>query len=446
MADKPPDKPVDKPPVVDFSTAAALFPDAKNVFGVTLKPLSKIKDSCLVVLDTNVLLVPYTINPKGLDEVAKAYKKLVGEKRLIVPAQVAREFAKNRPNKLSELYQQLFSKRSKLQPFQRGQYPLLDSLPQYTEVVEIEKALDKQLEKYKEALSKVLDHVREWNWNDPVSLLYGGLFVPEVVSEPTIAKEDLESDFKRRQQHKIPPGYKDSAKDDLGVGDVLIWHTILELGKREKKDVIFVSADGKSDWYHQSDGPLYPRFELVDEFRRASGGASFHILKFSDFLDLFGAKETVVKEVRQEEAKLAVPFGSSDLSKGFRIKALVAVVEWLNGQFSNHTVEPELHDEVDFSIALADGRKRGVIVKSVRNPLAWKEDIVRMVDRSRQRATSSSNFCDYIICLVAEGRESAMALAKFLERHEISSGASELCIGWLDEQSAYSVAGRFHIS
>ena len=299
MADKPANE-----SVVDFSTAAALFPDVKTVFGVTLKPLAAIKDSCLVVLDTNVLLVPYTINPKGLDEVAKAYRKLVGEKRLVIPAQVAREFAKNRPNKLGELYQQLSNKRSKIQPFQRGQYPLLESLPQYTKVVELEKVLDEHLEKYKDAISKVLDHVREWNWNDPVSLLYGELFVSDVVFEPAITKDKFDIDFARRQQYKIPPGYKDGAKDDLGVGDVLIWHSILELGSRDKKDVIFVSADGKSDWFHQSDGPLYPRFELVDEFRRLSGGASFHILKLSDFLDLLDVGHQVVQEVREEEVKL----------------------------------------------------------------------------------------------------------------------------------------------
>ena len=52
--------------------------------------------------------------------------------------------------------------------------------------------------------------------------------------------------------HHIPPGYKDAGKEDSGIGDLLIWHTILELGKVHKKSVIFVSGDEKPDWFKQS--------------------------------------------------------------------------------------------------------------------------------------------------------------------------------------------------
>jgi hypothetical protein len=47
---------------------------------------------------------------------------------------------------------------------------------------------------------------------------------------------------------------------------------------------------------------LYPRFELINEFRRASEGQSLHILRFSTFLELFDVSAAVVAEVKQNEA------------------------------------------------------------------------------------------------------------------------------------------------
>lgn len=426
--------------IAEISTAAAMFPDAKSIFGISLKPIQSIKDSCIVVLDTNVLLVPYTINPKGLDEIAKAYRSLRAENRLVIPGQVAREFAKNRPSKLTELYQQLSVKKSKLQPFQKGQYPLLESLAEYSAVVESEKTLDELVAKYRDSISKLLDKIRGWTWNDPVSLLYAELFTADMIVEAEISKEALEADIKRRLQFKIPPGYKDASKDDAGAGDILIWHTILELGKRDKKDIIFVSADGKPDWFHQSDGPLYPRFELVDEFRRNSGASSFHILKFSDFLDLFGAGDDVVEEVRIEEAKLTPPEEPERLqTKGRGFLAEAAVGRWLLTRFPGSLVERK-DSHLDYELVKPDGQRLGVIVKVVLNPLMWKQQVVKMTEKNVARG--ESEISDVLVCLVVEGQESAALLAQHFMRRESRFGSVEVCIGWLDTSNSFVPAAN----
>jgi hypothetical protein len=115
----------------------------------------------------------------------------------------------------------------------------------------------------------------------------------------------IKADLSSRVVHSIPPGYKDADKEDGGIGDLLIWYSILEMGQKGK-DVIFVSNEGrKGDWRYRSDNrTLYPRYELVDEFRRASGGRSFHMLEFSSFLRLFDVKESVIKEVVTEEKRI----------------------------------------------------------------------------------------------------------------------------------------------
>ena len=283
----------------------SIYPEAASVFTSRLKSLEEIKDDCYVVLDTNVLLTPYSVGEADLlDQCRKTYKFLIAQGRLIIPGQVAREFAKNRAGKLAELYQQLCRKKQ-LQQIQSGKYPLLGSLAEYKEVTRLEKEINNKIQEYQIAVNKVLEYIQGWQWNDPVSLLYHELFTGNVVLEPQISEEYVKEDLDRRQLHKIPPGYKDAAKEDKGVGDLLIWHTILEIGKTQKKSVIFVSGDEKADWFQQSEKlPLYPRYELVDEFRRLSDEHSFHIIKFSRFLELFGANETIVEEVKREEGLL----------------------------------------------------------------------------------------------------------------------------------------------
>ena len=83
-------------------------------------------------------------------------------------------------------------------------------------------------------LGKVLDHIQNWTWNDPVSLLYSELFTEQVIFDLEYNEEEIREDLERRHLHHIPPGYKDAAKEDSGIGDLLIWHTILEIGETEK--------------------------------------------------------------------------------------------------------------------------------------------------------------------------------------------------------------------
>jgi hypothetical protein len=91
----------------DIFIVDSIYPEAESIFKIYLKGLEEIKDDCYIVLDTNVLLVPYTISKESLAQIRKTYETLISESRLIIPVQVSREFVKNRPNKLIELYQDL---------------------------------------------------------------------------------------------------------------------------------------------------------------------------------------------------------------------------------------------------------------------------------------------------------------------------------------------------
>jgi hypothetical protein len=73
--------------------------------------------------------------------------------------------------------------------------------------------------------------------------------------------------------------------------------------------MVFVTLDQKQDWWtHAAGAPLYPRFELYEEFSAATGGQTVRLLRFSEFLSNFGAEGAVIKEVQRVEHEVdAVP-------------------------------------------------------------------------------------------------------------------------------------------
>jgi len=280
-----------------------LYPEVKNLFDPRIPSLDLMKSSCIVVLDTNVLLVPYKISSESLNNIGIIYNFLNNEKRLFVPAQVVREFAKNRGSKLGELKKGLLDYNSSRKIFSISKYPLLESFAEFNEIKQLEVNINKMHKEYSRKLDSIIKKIDSFSWDDPVSMLYGNI-LNDAIKEINISNNDLEDDLDRRSIHNIPPGYKDKGKEDGGIGDLIIWHTILSLGEELGRHLLFVTNEEKSDWwYRNGDAVLYPRYELVDEYRRISKGKAFHMTHFSTFLSLFDAKAEVVEEIKKEEYK-----------------------------------------------------------------------------------------------------------------------------------------------
>jgi hypothetical protein len=114
------------------------------------------------------------------------------------------------------------------------------------------------------------------------------LFAGRVGAKPTeeclaaIRKEGEE-----RYAKKIPPGFEDAKKGADGgdkFGDLIIWKEMIEKAKAEKRPIIFVTDDGKSDWWHIHHGKkLGPHPHLVEEFLAATN-QEFHIYELPQFL------------------------------------------------------------------------------------------------------------------------------------------------------------------
>jgi rRNA-processing protein FCF1 len=301
-------------PFADPLVRHRLFPEAAQIFAFRPIPLIEAIKDALIVVDTNVLLIPYGTGPASLDQIREVLQRLVAENRVRVPAQVAREFAENRVERLKTVYQQLSRKRDT--NLSRSEYPLFEQDPAYIEVCAKEAQIIAALQEYRKSIAGLLERIAAWQWDDPVANLYRSLFTPELVVDPQFDREELLRELAYRHDHRIPPGYKDAANQYSGIGDLLIWKSILQVGQQEHRHMIFVSGDEKTDWRYQSENrTLYPRFELVDEYRTASKGKSFLIINFAELLQQFGASTTVVEEVRKEQvASVSVPAASADAS------------------------------------------------------------------------------------------------------------------------------------
>lgn len=280
----------------------AVFPEPAELFRIDLPPLGNAKGGCDVVIDTNVLLLPYQTGKDSLDQIDRVYGQLAQEARLFIPAQVAREFSRHRATKLAALCDALADHRSKVQTPAGKEYPLLDRLDEYRELKVRERELRKLAREYQDSLTSLIISISRWgSGNDPVFGIYQKHFSESVIRSPNTPIDEVRNKLAFRYSNKIPPGYKDGGKGDDGIGDLLIWLTILEIGAERKKPLLFVTGDEKADWQHSADNRgLLPRFELVDEYRRASGQA-FYLCSFSRFLQLFDAPSDVVKEVRGQE-------------------------------------------------------------------------------------------------------------------------------------------------
>lgn len=424
----------------DIFISNKIYPNASDIFSTSLTPVKSIKDKCIFILDTNALLLPYTTSSKSIDELKKVFSKLIKEKRLRIPGQVAREFAKNRPEKIKELFQQLNRKRDKIKNLYSGQYPLLTHMKEYNEAIEQEQKIDALIKEYSKKIGQVIDQIKNWTWNDPVSNVYNSLFTEEAIEDPKLNEEEVKKDLEYRYLHKIPPGFKDEGKEDDGIGDLLIWFTILEVAKRDKKDVIFVSGEEKTDWFYRSEGQsLYPRFELISEFKTKTNKKNFQIIKLSEMLELFGADDTVVKELEIEEKSQR--FFTHEQFMMERRNVENAAQNWVMDSYSKNwkvTVNPLGFP--DIILENDQKEKTGIEILYFRNS---QHMIMRFNDTfSKAYLEASENAYSKFIFILVYSRETLMGsvrrdLERIKERYETKKLKFETIVGYINDNNSF---------
>lgn len=280
-----------------------VFPEVDKIFSFHYKTVDEIKDNCIYILDTMVLLVPYFTSKESVEDFGKIFKKLKDENKLLIPARVAREFAKNRGQKIAETYNKIIESQDRLNKAQitLEKFPIFESNDYYIKLKEIELEISKLKDQYRDKLKELSENLKNWKWDDPVSKMYQDIFTSNTIIEVKQSEDELKKSLEFRFEHLIPPGYKktDQNKPGSGIGDLIIWQTTLEIGKDKNSDIIFVTNEEQNDWFYRHQGTaISPKYELLDEYRRFTNGKSINIINFSNFLLSQNAQTTTVEEVK----------------------------------------------------------------------------------------------------------------------------------------------------
>lgn len=279
------------------------FPVIDNIFSPQ-KYLNSTDKGCLIILDTNVLLLPYAsdqLGKKDISEIEKLLTRLKRENRVMIPERVAREFIKNRDGKLADLVKTLNDKKSRISPPESELSKLFQYTSNYSELGDFSSQINDLIKKYKKSYSQMVDEVKSWKGDDPITKIYENIFDRDSIFSFPLSEEEAMTEWEHRQALKCPPGYKDASKEDSGIGDFIIWKSLISISKEKKMDVIFVTGDQKSDWYVRSDKePIFVRPELIDEFRRETS-RHIKLIKFDELLTENNVSPDTVDGVKRAE-------------------------------------------------------------------------------------------------------------------------------------------------
>ncbi len=286
----------------------------------TKEEFAKMWQEAAFAFDTNVLLNIYRYTPETRERLFEILKRL--QDRIWLPYQSALEYHERRLGVIStqltayeaietQLDNSLKATDNELRKYKRHAYA---DIGQITEI--INDAVEKAKAILQEARSKHPDLLVEDNLLDTITDLFNGK-----VGEPYIQQnlEQVLQDAEQRVKQKIPPGYKDTNKDGpKQYGDVLIWFQLIDYAKAQKKPLIFVTDDGKEDWWLRHEGKtIGPRRELIQEMFDEAGVTFYmystdqfmaHAEKLLDIKDQQGSQAAIeeVKEIRLEAQSLAL--------------------------------------------------------------------------------------------------------------------------------------------
>lgn len=280
---------------------------------LTEDQISEITEDSTLVLDTNVLLNFYRYQETTRTELFKILNQL--KKRLWIPYHVGLEFHRNRVNVISDQIE----KKPKIRSIvENGIKAIENSLNasksnKNHDFIDI----DELIKEIKNSANKIL----ESNEKNEETAVPNNLFGQDDIYEKIhkiIGKnigtspanqqaiDSIEKEGQSRYEKEIPPGYKDTFKENTSpyftyggityqqkYSDLIVWKQIIDHAKNKKiKNLIIITDDMKEDWWWQQKSlgtkRLGPRPELKEEIIRISEVKLFHMYSTEQFLKHFG--------------------------------------------------------------------------------------------------------------------------------------------------------------
>jgi hypothetical protein len=142
------------------------------------------------------------------------------------------------------------------------------------------------------------------------------LFLGRVGVKPSLDRvAAIQKEGAERYAKKVPPGFEDikkTADADAKFGDLLIWKEMMEKAKAEKRPLIFITDDGKSDWWYLHRGKkIGPHPALVEEFATQTG-QEFHIYELLQFLRYAAGTGSQIQDKSVQKIADSLPVGAEE--------------------------------------------------------------------------------------------------------------------------------------
>ncbi|BBK44087.1 hypothetical protein STVA_41070 [Allostella vacuolata] len=274
----------------------------------------------IIVIDTNVVLDLYRL-PKTASEELLSVLELLKEK-LWIPHQVALEFQRDRLTVIAK-------GRKDIEGALSHAKDLVQSLKKKVDDVHIDKYgigvdsksifdnLEAANSKLIEAIEAVHGAKLDITSSDPIRDRLDLLFFDKVGAGPFTQENmnELIENGESRYAEKIPPGFSDAEKEKnpesatfnfKGIryqrkfGDLILWRQIINYARDNKiKNIVFVTADSKVDWWWREHGKtIGPRPELIHEIASEASVELFWMYSSSQFMD--HAKQYASAEVSEK--------------------------------------------------------------------------------------------------------------------------------------------------
>jgi len=370
----------------------------------------------LIVVDNNILLNQYRYSKETSDSVLEVLTTL--KDRLWIPYQVGLEYHNNRLDCFYNSWNASKSIKDKVNDVKNS---LLNDIQNkynrnpFVVIGEFEEVVNKSFKQIEDKLKEWDNTVSDFVNNDPINKKIIKLFENRVGDD--FSNDEIERIYKegeKRYSEKIPPGYKDDTPDKRAkgkrnvFGDLIVWKQIIEKAKEVDKDVVFISDDEKEDWWFEWKGKkIYPRVELIREFRKETG---HRILMYNQKSFLEYAKNTLnigqldetIKEIKKDiekrdkakAEKLTASVAQSvsdilkyynDLNKKAAIDPSKYVINYNDIPKVHYTFNPNLPN-IDYLEALKSSRKTFEKL--------WKEVMKNEIKDSIPNKFSSKNNSD----------------------------------------------------
>ena len=252
----------------------------------------------IVTVDACSLLNVYSYSSEAADEFLKQLEQL--NDRVWIPYQAASEFHKNRLSRLArelKFYENVTSQIERLRKdFESPrQHPFL-SAAVMNEFSNVTAKIEKELQAGRKAHEGLTA-------SDPLAERIALIFEDRVGAEFTAAElSAIYDEGKLRYEKRIPPGFNDREKDvPERYGDLVIWKELIAHAKKSEKDLVFITSDGKQDWWLRQSGKTIGPLPLLRQEFHSESGQQVAIYKPERFMEIAAGPEVssdVIDEIR----------------------------------------------------------------------------------------------------------------------------------------------------